>query len=262
MKKAPASSFDPYRRWLGIPQSEQPAHHYRLLGLALFEEDPEVIEGAADRQMTHVRKFQTGPYSADSQRLLNELAAARLCLLDRERKKDYDFRLRLRLENKGELRPLAAPASVVVAPPPVMPPPPPLVQATQVGAASQPGSRARSATTAGAGHRGGLVMARALPSSDNMHLPAVQAVATSATAVMELPEGNLAKAGDVARQPLPDEPSAPVALPSHRGAPAAAPRRRTPARRSSSLGIAIGLGLAALAMFAGLTLLLMHKLGG
>ena len=45
------NSFDPYYRWLGIPPDEQPPDQYRLLGVKRFEEDPDVIEAAADRQM-------------------------------------------------------------------------------------------------------------------------------------------------------------------------------------------------------------------
>ena len=70
------ATFDPYRKWLGIPVEEQPPNHYRLLGIGLFESDHDVISNAADRQMAHVRTFQSGSYSQLSQRLLNELAAA------------------------------------------------------------------------------------------------------------------------------------------------------------------------------------------
>ena len=44
-----APPFDPYHRWLGIRPEEQPADHYRLLGLARFEDDVEVIRDAAER---------------------------------------------------------------------------------------------------------------------------------------------------------------------------------------------------------------------
>ncbi len=77
-----SESFDPYLQWLGIRDPERPPSHYRLLGLDLFESDPEVISGAADRQMSHVRTFQTGPNAAVSQAILNELAVARRCLLN------------------------------------------------------------------------------------------------------------------------------------------------------------------------------------
>ena len=104
-----SESFDPYLQWLGIRDPERPPSHYRLLGLDLFESDPEVISGAADRQMSHVRTFQTGPNAAVSQALLNELAVARRCLLNEQSRADYDHRLRTGSLNITTKRP---PASV------------------------------------------------------------------------------------------------------------------------------------------------------
>ena len=89
-----ADVFDPYYQWLGIRDPRCPPDHYRLLGVAPFEDDPEVLQNAADRQMAHVRTFQTGRHSAESQQLLNELAGAKLCLLDPEKKASYDGLLR------------------------------------------------------------------------------------------------------------------------------------------------------------------------
>lgn len=89
--------FDPYRKWLGIPASDQPAHHYRLLGIELFETDPDVISNAADGRMAQVKSFQTGKYAADSQRILNQIAAAKICLLDPQKKCEYDLQLQQRL---------------------------------------------------------------------------------------------------------------------------------------------------------------------
>jgi len=86
-----------YYQWLGIPVREQPANHYRLLGLALFEHNPNVIEGASDRQMSHVRSFATGSHSLESQQILNELSKAKLCLLNDRQKAEYDAGLRSRL---------------------------------------------------------------------------------------------------------------------------------------------------------------------
>jgi hypothetical protein len=93
-------AFDPYYQWLGIPPKDQPPNHYRLLGLELFEENRTVIATAADRQMGFIKNYQTGPVEAEelSQRILNELAAARLCLLNREKKAAYDQTLRAALE--------------------------------------------------------------------------------------------------------------------------------------------------------------------
>jgi hypothetical protein len=102
--------FDPYRKWLGIPPEEQPPHHYRLLGIALFEDDPDVISNAADRQMAHVRTFQTGKRAALSQALLNELSAANVCLLNPQTKQQYDAQL---LAYQSQLtRAVAAPAQL------------------------------------------------------------------------------------------------------------------------------------------------------
>ena len=67
-----SEAFDPYHVWLGIPPEEQPPNHYRLLGVALFEGQADVIDTAADRQMGHLRTFQSrqalGPFAAVAQR--------------------------------------------------------------------------------------------------------------------------------------------------------------------------------------------------
>jgi formylglycine-generating enzyme required for sulfatase activity len=89
-----AEGFDPYHRWLGIPPAEQPPNHYRLLGLSQFETDPEVIRDAVFQRIAHVRTYQLGPHSALSQKILNELGAAKACLLDPEAKAAYDKSLR------------------------------------------------------------------------------------------------------------------------------------------------------------------------
>jgi len=89
-----SDGFDPYYTWLGIPPHQQPANHYRLLGISPFESNEEVISNAADRLMLHLRAFQSGRRSKDSQQLLNEISAARVCLLNPEQKAAYDRELR------------------------------------------------------------------------------------------------------------------------------------------------------------------------
>jgi hypothetical protein len=89
--------FDPYLQWLGIRDPQRPPNFYRLLGVELFEQDPIVLTHAADRQMAHVRIFQTGQHALQSQQILNELAAAKLCLLNAQRKAEYDAWLRAEL---------------------------------------------------------------------------------------------------------------------------------------------------------------------
>lgn len=85
--------FDPYYIWLGIPPEEQPPHYYRLLGLRAFETNAEAIGHAADQRMTLLRTFQTGKHTAESQRLLNEVASARVTLLNPDKKAAYDQQL-------------------------------------------------------------------------------------------------------------------------------------------------------------------------
>jgi len=104
-----SEAFDPYRQWLGVPSGQRPPNHYALLGLSLFEQDPEAISNAADRQMAYVRTHQTGPHAAVTQQLLNELAAARLCLLSPAKKSQYDAELRAK-------QPVPTPAPLPLAP--------------------------------------------------------------------------------------------------------------------------------------------------
>ncbi len=92
-----AESFDPYHVWLGIPPEDQPPNHYRLLGIRPFEANPDVIDNTADQRMTHLRTFQTGKNAKASQKLLNEVAAARLCLLNAKTKDEYDRKLKASL---------------------------------------------------------------------------------------------------------------------------------------------------------------------
>jgi len=85
------SSIDVYKDWLGIPESvERPLDHYQLLRVAEFDDDIDRIRAHYKKLNNHVRKYATGPYSVQSQNLLNELAKAMLCLTDPDRKRDYD----------------------------------------------------------------------------------------------------------------------------------------------------------------------------
>jgi len=95
-----SGTFDPYHTWLGIPPEDQPPSYYRLLGLKAFEDDADVIEHAADQRMAHLRSFQSGRRAAASQRLLNEVAGAKLCLLQRPKKEAYDRQLRRKLQKQ------------------------------------------------------------------------------------------------------------------------------------------------------------------
>ena len=116
--------FDPYYKWLGIPPKDQPPNHYRLLGIEAFESDRDVIEAAANRLMSYLHEIAAGDEVDYSQQILNEVSAARVCLLDRRQKSVYDVGLKKKQKSAAANtpRPAAAPA----AKPPVSPQAPPL----------------------------------------------------------------------------------------------------------------------------------------
>ena len=88
------AEFDPYHKWFGIPPREQPPNHYRLLRIALFESDPDVIENAYDKEMGNLKQQEHGPHADLVEPLSRELIAARTCLLDAKRRAAYDTELR------------------------------------------------------------------------------------------------------------------------------------------------------------------------
>ena len=90
-----SSDFDPYHKWLGIPPHDQPADHYRLLGIERFENDVDVISLATDQRMSFLRTFQTGDRGKLSQKILGEVAEAKICLLNEDQKAQYDAQLRV-----------------------------------------------------------------------------------------------------------------------------------------------------------------------
>src|SRR5262245_43924543 len=105
--------FDPYHKWLGIAKEEQPPTYYRLLGINVGEQDPEVIEEAAIRQTTHIRTNQLGPHAEHCTRLLNEIAKARATLLDPAKRRQYDATLPAKRDlpaKKDPPRPAGKPA--------------------------------------------------------------------------------------------------------------------------------------------------------
>jgi hypothetical protein len=86
--------FDAYHKWMGIPPEEQPADHYRLLGLVRFESDRDVIDASVNKQMSYLRICAKGEHADQAEEILNQVSQARLCLLDDRQKRVYDARLR------------------------------------------------------------------------------------------------------------------------------------------------------------------------
>ena len=95
-------AFDPYHKWLGISPEEQPPNYYRLLGINPFESDATVISNAADQRMAFLKSVQTSDYVQLSQDLLNQVAQAKLCLLDAGKRLAYDETLRQQQTQTGQ----------------------------------------------------------------------------------------------------------------------------------------------------------------
>ncbi len=119
-----AVEFDPYYKWLGIPAKDQPPTHYRLLSIESLEEDVEVIDAAANRLMAYLHDLSSGDHPEATQKLLNEISAARRCLLNRERKAEYDAELKKQAASANKkkrvpkAKPTTAKVKAVAAPPP------------------------------------------------------------------------------------------------------------------------------------------------
>ncbi|MEK6236429.1 MAG: hypothetical protein N2C14_17110, partial [Planctomycetales bacterium] len=86
----PNLSFDPYEYWLGVPPTEQPANHYRLLGLKVFETDAVHIQRTADHWLAFFGSLLGGDYAAPAKQLRDEVSAASAVLLDVNQKQQYD----------------------------------------------------------------------------------------------------------------------------------------------------------------------------
>ncbi len=88
-----SETFDPYQQWLDIPPEDQPPHYYRLLNIDLFESAHYVISRAADLRIGRVEHLQTDQHKAQAGRIINEIKAARACLLSARQKAKYDREL-------------------------------------------------------------------------------------------------------------------------------------------------------------------------
>ena len=87
-----AESFDPYHKWLAIPQEDQPPSHYRLLAIESGEQDEEVISNAADQRISHLKILEMGEHGETATALISEIEEARDCLLDPEKRSTYESR--------------------------------------------------------------------------------------------------------------------------------------------------------------------------
>jgi hypothetical protein len=91
---------DLYQEWLGVEPGRRPPDHYALLLLPRFRDDMDAVESGARRQMDRLDKYALHPdreLRDAVQRMMNEVARARVCLVNPARKKEYDKSLAAQL---------------------------------------------------------------------------------------------------------------------------------------------------------------------
>jgi len=89
-------SRDVYSEWLKIPPGSRPPDHYALLGLARFCRDQGAIETAARERLTRLDRYAMHPDRATRDRvqdMMDEVAQARVDLIDPRRQQAYDEEL-------------------------------------------------------------------------------------------------------------------------------------------------------------------------
>lgn len=98
-----AQAFNPYRSLLKIDSAQRP-DHYLLLGITRFESEIPIIEAAAEKRILFLQDLANSEHLDASQKLLNEVAGARRCLLSPHDKIAYDEGLR-RQQEKSKAKP-------------------------------------------------------------------------------------------------------------------------------------------------------------
>ena len=88
-----ADNANLYELCLGIGLAQQPASHYRLLDVTLFESNPETIRQAADRQALRARAKAQSVHADLLSGLLGEIDTASRKLSDPVAREEYDRHL-------------------------------------------------------------------------------------------------------------------------------------------------------------------------
>ena len=103
-------SFDPYRKWLGIPSNRRPPNYYELLGITAGEKDADVIRSAIDQRRMYIRSKKGEGQDGHVKAILGLIEEASSTLLVPEFKHGYDRQLGLHLKQKGSRRSYVLPS--------------------------------------------------------------------------------------------------------------------------------------------------------
>ena len=103
-------SFDPYRKWLGIPDNRRPPSYYELLGITAGEKDSDVIRSAIDQRRMYILSKKGEGQDGHVKVILGLIEEATSTLLVPEFKHGYDRQLGLHLKKKGSRRSYVLPS--------------------------------------------------------------------------------------------------------------------------------------------------------
>jgi len=96
-----ATGFDPYRKWLGVPEHRRPPTYYDILGISRGENDDDVIRSAAEQRRVFIQGKKGEGYDTEVEKILREIDESVACLLVPSVKSDYDRRIGIG-KNKGK----------------------------------------------------------------------------------------------------------------------------------------------------------------
>jgi len=113
-RKKYSDNFNPYHKWLGIPEKKCPPTFYELLGISLNEEDRAVIQSAAERQKTHVEQFLGTSYTKFANQLISQIDEAEITLLSPQLRREYDRQVDIfkKRRKKRQFDPTVVPSSI------------------------------------------------------------------------------------------------------------------------------------------------------
>lgn len=82
-----------YHEWLGISLKKELPNFYELLGIPLFETNPNVISNGAARCISFLQSMVASEYAELAQEIQKEVAQAKLCLMRENSRLEYQNKL-------------------------------------------------------------------------------------------------------------------------------------------------------------------------
>ena len=122
MARSNHDDFDGYRKWLGITNKKRLPTHYELLAISLDEDDPEVIQAAAEQRRHFVESKRGDGHDAIVTEILYRISEAENTLLNNEMRRDYDRQRKLweKRQKNRQIDPIASRSRVRSRPEPTV----------------------------------------------------------------------------------------------------------------------------------------------